>query len=64
MNRKTTGQRLERREAKNTEEKKKRREKETVAGNGRSKTRAEVHYCLEGAPVFREADQVKKRACV
>lgn len=63
MNRRTTGQRLERREAK-IQKKKKRREKETVAGNGRSKTRAEVHYCLEGAPVFREADQVKKRACV
>lgn len=63
MNRRTTGQRLERREAKK-QKKKKRREKETVAGNGRSKTRAEVHYCLEGAPVFREADQVKKRACV
>lgn len=34
-----------------------------MAGNGRSKTQAEVHYCLEGAPVFREADEVKKRAC-
>lgn len=62
MNRRTTGQRLERREAKI--QKKKGREKKTVAGNGRSKTRAEVHYCLEGAPVFREGDEVKKRACV
>lgn len=52
------------REGRPKSRKKKGREKKTVAGNGRSKTRAEVHYCLEGAPVFREGDEVKKRACV